>query len=137
MTKELFATNGIFALVGAAIVGALGGWDIALQVLVALIATDYITGVVIALKNKNLSSEVGFWGLFRKIMIFALIYVSVLLDSAAGTNFLRTLTILFYISNEGISVLENATVLGVPFPDQLKNVLVQLKKPPGGDKSAE
>lgn len=137
MTKELFIANGVFAVVGAAIVSALGGWDIALQVLVALIVTDYITGVLVALKSKTLSSEIGFWGLFRKIMIFALVYVSALLERAAGTNFLRTLTILFYISNEGISVLENATALGIPFPKQLKNVLVQLKKPPGGDKSAE
>ena len=100
----------------------------ALQVLVAIIAVDYITGVVIAILNKELSSEVGFKGLCKKMMIFALVYLAVLVDKSTGTDFIRTLVIMFYTANEGISVLENAGKLGVPYPEKLKEVLVQLKK---------
>lgn len=128
MSKELFTANGIFALIGATIANALGGWDLALKVLVSMVVLDYVTGVVIAILNKQLSSEVGFRGLYKKMMIFALVYLAVLLDAATGTNFVRTLVIMFYIANEGISVLENAGRLGVPYPEFLKNVLMQLKK---------
>ena len=128
MSKNLFTVNSIFAIIGAAIAKALGGWDLALQVLVAIIAIDYITGVVIAILNKELSSEVGFKGLCKKMMIFALVYLAVLVDKSTGTDFIRTLVIMFYTANEGISVLENAGKLGVPYPAKLKEILVQLKK---------
>lgn len=128
MTKELAMTNGIFAVIFTAIATALGGWDLALQVLVSLVVIDYVTGVVVAICNKQLSSEIGFKGLFKKMMIFAMIYLAVLLAKATNSDFIRTLTIMFYIANEGISVLENAGKLGVPYPVQLKNILIQLKK---------
>lgn len=127
MNKELFTVNGLFALIGTTIASALGGWDLTLKVLVSIVVLDYITGVIIAILEKKLSSEVGFRGLFKKMMIFALVYVAVLLDSATGTDFVRTLVIMFYIANEGISVLENAGRLGVPYPAALKNILIQLK----------
>jgi len=127
MNKELFTVNGVFALIGATIASALGGWDLTLKVLVSVVVLDYVTGVVIAILNKKLSSEVGFRGLAKKMMIFALVYLAVLLDQATGTDFIRTMVIMFFVANEGISILENAGRLGVPYPAALKNILVQLK----------
>jgi len=130
-SKFSLATKGIAAVlgvVGATIVKALGGWDVALQVLVALIALDYLTGVIVAIAEKKLNSDVGFRGLLKKMMIFALVYVAVLVSSATGSDFIRLLVIMFYIANEAISVLENAGKLGVPYPKKLKELLEQLKK---------
>jgi len=127
MSKKLVTTNSIFAVIGTIFARALGGWDVALRVLVAMIVLDYITGVVIAILDKKLSSEIGFRGLFKKMMIFALVYLAVLIDQATSTDIIRTITIMFYIANEGISVLENSTKLGVPYPEPLKNILLQLK----------
>ena len=130
-SKFSLATKGIAAVlgvVGATIVKALGGWDVALQVLVALIALDYLTGVIVAIAEKKLNSDIGFRGLLKKMMIFALVYVAVLVSSATGSDFIRLLVIMFYIANEAISVLENAGKLGVPYPKKLKELLEQLKK---------
>lgn len=132
MSKELATVNSIFAVIGTTIARALGGWDVALRVLVALIVVDYVTGVIIAILDKKLSSEIGFRGLFKKMMIFALVYLAVLVDQAINTDVIRTLTIMFYIANEGISVLENSTILGVPYPEPLKNILLQLKNKSNG-----
>lgn len=133
MTKQLVAANGIFAIIGTALAKALGGWDLALQVLLALVVLDYVTGIVVAILEKKLSSEIGFRGLFKKVMIFALVYVAVLVDRATGSDLIRTLTIMFYVGNEGISVLENTTKIGVPYPAPLKNVLLQLKQKSNGE----
>ena len=133
MTNKLTAVNGVFAVIGTVLAKALGGWDLALQVLVAMVVLDYVTGVIIAILEKKLSSDIGFRGLFKKMMIFALVYVAVLVDQATNTDLIRTLTIMFYIANEGISVLENAGKLGVPYPTQLKNILVQLKEKNSGE----
>jgi toxin secretion/phage lysis holin len=133
LTNKLATVNSIFAIIGTVIAKALGGWDLALKVLVAMVVLDYVTGVVIAILNKKLSSEVGFRGLFKKIMIFALVYVAVLADQATNTDIIRTITIMFYIANEGISVLENAGKLGVPYPARLKNILTQLKSKSNGE----
>jgi len=130
-SKFSLATKGIAAalgVVGATIAKALGGWDVALQVLVALIALDYLTGVIVAIAEKKLISDVGFRGLLKKMMIFALVYVAVLVSSATGSDFIRLLVIMFYIANEAISVLENAGKMGVPYPKKLKELLEQLKK---------
>lgn len=133
MSKELATVNIIFAVIFTVIAKALGGWDMGLKVLVALIVLDYITGVIVAILDKKLSSEIGFRGLFKKMMIFALVYLAVLVDQATNTELVRTLTIMFYIANEGISVLENAGKLGVPYPEPLKNILLQLKQKSNGD----
>ena len=130
-SKFSLATKGIAAVlgvVGATIAKALGGWDVALQVLVALIALDYLTGVIVAIAEKKLNSDIGFRGLLKKMMIFALVYVAVLVSSATGSDFIRLLVIMFYIANEAISVLENAGKMGVPYPKKLKELLEQLKK---------
>lgn len=128
MTKQLTLLNGTISLILTPIATALGGWDMALQVLVALVIVDYITGVIVAIFEKKLSSEIGGKGIAKKVMIFALVYVACLVDKATGSEVFRMLTILFYCANEGISVLENAGKLGVPYPKQLKDILIQLKQ---------
>jgi len=133
LTNKLATVNSIFAVIGTIIAKALGGWDMALQVLVAMVVLDYITGITLAIFEKKLSSEIGFKGLFKKMMIFALVYLSILLDQATNTDIVRTLTIMFYIANEGISILENAGKLGVPYPAPLKNILVVLKQKNNGE----
>lgn len=106
----------------------LGGCDGLLYALIAFIVADYITGVMCAIVNKNLSSEVGFKGICRKVIIFALVGIANVLDVqviGAG-SVLRTAVIFFYISNEGVSLLENAAFLGLPIPEKMKTVLEQL-----------
>lgn len=133
MSKELAVFNTIIGAIGTTITAALGGWDIALQVLVAFVALDYITGMTVAISEKKVSSAIGFKGIVKKCMIFALLYVAVLADKATGTNIIRSFTIMFYIANEGISILENAGKLGVPYPAPLKNILVALKDKSNGE----
>lgn len=96
--------------------------------LVAFVALDYITGVMCAVVDKRLSSEVGFRGIFKKILIFLMVGVANILDvNIIGTgSVLRTAAIFFYISNEGVSLLENAAHLGLPVPSAVKTVLEQL-----------
>ena len=99
-----------------------------LYALIAFVVLDYITGIMCAVIDKKLSSEVGFRGIFKKVLIFALVGVANILDvNVIGTgSVLRTAIIFFYISNEGVSVLENAGHLGLPIPEKLKTVLEQL-----------
>jgi toxin secretion/phage lysis holin len=106
----------------------LGGGDGLLYALIAFVVVDYITGVMCAIADKKLSSQVGFKGICRKVLIFALVGVANILDVqvlAAG-SVLRTAVIFFYLSNEGISLLENAAHVGLPIPEKLKAVLEQL-----------
>ena len=123
--------NGIqiaFTALGGFIGWFLGGADGFLYALIAFVATDYVTGVMCAIADKSLSSAVGFKGICRKVLIFALVGVGNLLDTyvLGEAGVLRTAVIFFYLSNEGVSLLENAAHLGLPFPDKLKNVLAQL-----------
>lgn len=126
----------ILAAVGGVVTQALGGWDTLLKVLVGLIAADYLCGLLIAAiwrkSNKSdtgaLDSKASFKGLVRKCMIFLLIYIGVLLDKAIGTEYIRAAVIIFYIGNEGLSVLENLCIMGVPHPAFLGKVLEALKE---------
>ena len=106
----------------------LGGLDGLLIALIVFAALDYITGVMCAIADKTLSSAVGFKGVARKVLIFALVGVGHILDThVVGTgSALRTAIICFYLSNEGVSLLENASYLGLPVPEKLKVVLEQL-----------
>lgn len=106
----------------------LGGCDGLLIALVVFVIVDYITGVMCAVADKKLSSEVGFKGICRKVLIFLLVGIANILDvQVIGTgSVLRTAVIFFYISNEGISLTENAAHLGLPIPEKLKVVLEQL-----------
>lgn len=118
----------IFAAVGGWLGWFLGGCDGLLYALVAFVTLDYITGIMCAIVDHKLSSAVGFKGIFRKVLIFALVGIGHILDTQViGTgSVLRTAVIFFYISNEGVSLVENAAHLGLPIPERLKAVLEQL-----------
>ena len=118
----------VFAAVGGWLGYYLGGCDGLLLALVAFAAADYLTGVMCAVSDRNLSSNVGFKGICRKVLIFLLVGIANILDvHVIGTgSVLRTAVIFFYISNEGVSLLENAAHLGLPVPEKIKAVLEQL-----------
>lgn len=118
----------IFSAVGGWLGYFLGGCDGLLYALIAFVVIDYITGVMCAIINRDLSSAVGFKGIFRKVLIFLLVGIANIIDvQVIGTGaVLRTAVIFFYISNEGVSLLENAGHLGLPIPEKIKTVLEQL-----------
>ena len=118
----------VFTMIGGWLGYFLGGCDGLLIALVMFVVMDYISGVMCAIADKNLSSEVGFKGICRKVLIFILVGIANILDvQVIGTgSVLRTAIIFFYISNEGVSLLENAAHLGLPVPEKLKVVLKQL-----------
>ena len=119
----------IIAALGTGITWLFGTWDTALIVLVSFMALDYLTGVLRAIVNQEVSSDTGLKGIARKTVILIVLIVAVLLDRLlnTGTWVFRTLICYFYIANEGISLLENCAGLGLPIPDKLKDALVQLK----------
>ena len=118
----------IFAAVGGWLGYFLGGCDGLLYALLAFVVMDYITGIMCAVADKKLSSAVGFKGICRKVLIFALVGIGHLLDTQVigSGSVLRTAIIFFYISNEGLSLVENAAYLGLPIPVKLRKVLEQL-----------
>lgn len=118
----------MIAAIGGWIGWFLGGADGFLYALIAFVAIDYITGVMCAIVDHRLSSEVGFKGICKKVLIFMMVGIGNIIDvqvlGQAGV--LRTAVIFFYLSNEGVSMLENAGHLGLPIPAKLKDILVQL-----------
>ncbi len=130
-----FSVNLIWTKIQLA-VAAVGGWlgyflggvDGLMIALIVFVALDYLTGVMCAIADKKLSSEVGFKGIFKKVLIFMLVGVANIVDvHVVGTgSALRSAVICFYLSNEGVSMLENAAHLGLPVPDKLKSILSQL-----------
>jgi toxin secretion/phage lysis holin len=108
----------------------LGGWDGFLFALLAFVIIDYLTGVMVAIAEKQLSSEVGATGIMKKILIFMLVAVANVIDTEfiKSGGAIRTAVIFFYLSNEGISILENTAKIGLPIPEKLKAVLAQLSK---------
>ena len=127
--KEFWNTiQRVFAAVGGWLGYFLGGCDGLLYALIAFVAIDYITGVMCAISDKTLSSEVGFKGICRKVLIFLLVGIGNIIDVQVlgSPGVLRTAVIFFYLSNEGVSLLENAAHLGLPVPDAIKTVLEQL-----------
>lgn len=129
MKNFIEAAQYAFAALGGAVGAVMGGFDGFLYALIVFVVVDYLTGVMAAVLNKKLSSEVGFHGIFKKVVIFALVAVGHIVDAYVIQNgsVIRTAVIFFYLSNEGISILENASVLGLPVPQKLKDVLEQLK----------
>lgn len=130
--------NGVLAAVaavGSFVAQALGGWDAAMVVLVAMMAADYLTGVLVAAfwkkSNKSetgaLSSNAGFRGLCKKGMILLLVWLGVLLDNAMGVQYIRTAVVLFFIGNEGLSLFENLGLMGVPLPKFMVRALEALR----------
>ena len=118
----------IFGLLCGFICSFLGGWDMLLKSIVILMVLDYVTGLLKAIYNKELSSEIGFKGLIRKITIFIVIATAYVIQGIMGDEIpLREIVILFFIANEGISLIENASEF-VPIPEKLKDVLIQIRK---------
>ena len=127
--KEFWNTIQLaFAAVGGWLGYFLGGCDGLLYALIAFVAIDYITGVMCAIADKSLSSEVGFKGICRKVLIFLLVGIGNIIDVQVlgAPGVLRTAVIFFYLSNEGVSLLENAAHLGLPIPEKMKSILAQL-----------
>ncbi len=118
----------VFTAMGGWLGYFLGGYDGLLYALVVFMVADYITGVMCAVYDRNLSSSVGFKGICRKVLILMLVGIANILDvEVIGTGaVLRTAVIFFYLSNEGVSLLENAAHLGLPIPEKLKEILAQL-----------
>ena len=117
-----------FAAVGGFVGWFLGGCDGLLYTLLAFVVIDYITGVLCAVSDKKLSSAIGFKGICRKVLIFALVGIGhiLYLYVIGSGSVMRTAILFFYISNEGVSLIENAVHLGLPVPQKLKDVLEQL-----------
>ena len=117
----------------------LGGVDGFLYALIAFTVIDYITGVMCAITDKNLSSAVGFKGICRKVLIFTLVGIGNIVDVyvLGQGGVLRTAVIFFYLSNEGVSIMENTAHLGLPIPEKLKDVLEQLHERGGNDNESE
>jgi len=129
--KELIHTlQLIFAAIGGYIGWFLGDFDGLLYALVAFVVIDYITGIMLAFLEKKLSSSVGFKGIFKKVLIFAFVGLGHIIDFyiIQKGSALRTAVIFFYLSNEGLSIIENATMIGLPVPEKLKAVFIELKK---------
>lgn len=139
MENAVQIKNGVLAVLavaGSVLANALGGWDGALKVLVIMMVADYVTGLLVAaLWHKSpksdsgaLDSKAGFKGIVRKCMILLLVWVAAAMDRYLGINFARAAVILFFIGNEGLSLLENMGLMGVPYPQKFKNALEALKK---------
>ena len=124
-----------FTALGGFLGWFLGGVDGFLYALIAFTVIDYITGVMCAITDKNLSSSVGFKGICRKVLIFTLVGIGNIVDVyvLGQGGVLRTAVIFFYLSNEGVSILENSAHLGLPIPEKLKEVLEQLHERGGDD----
>lgn len=120
----------VFAAMGGALGAVMGGYDGFLYALIVFVVMDYVTGVMVGILNKELSSRIGFRGIFKKVVIFCLVAVAHIIDTHVIGNgsVLRTAVIFFYLSNEGISILENATVIGLPVPGKLKEILEQIRE---------
>ena len=125
----------VFAAVGGGIGWFFGELDGFFYALLAFVVIDYLTGVMCAIADRSLSSEVGFRGIFRKVLIFVMVGAGHILDAqvVGSGDALRTAVIFFYISNEGVSLLENAAHIGLLVPEKLKDVLAQLHDREKGD----
>lgn len=128
----------IFTAIGGYIGWFLGGYDGLVLALVAFVAIDYITGLMVAVIEKKLSSEIGFRGIFKKVLIFSLVGIGHIIDYylIEKGSAVRTAVIFFYLSNEGLSIMENAARVGLPIPEKLKSVLLNLKEDKEGQHAA-
>jgi toxin secretion/phage lysis holin len=118
----------ILACIGGILGVIFGGFDSLIYALIIFVAIDYITGILLAIHNKKLSSEIGYKGIVKKILIFMVVSMGNIIDSYIfGTGSAhRTLVIMFYLANEGLSILENAGQLGLPIPQKLKDAIQKL-----------
>ncbi len=129
-------TLALLAAIGSAAAEALGGWDTALQVLTGFMAADYGTGLLVAAvwhrsgksASGALESDACFKGLLRKGVVLLVVWMAAMLDRAAGSAFVRTAACMFFIANEGISILENTAIMGVPYPAFVKDMLEVMRE---------
>lgn len=132
--KDIWSTiQLVFSAIGGTLGYVLGGMDGMLYTLLVFVTVDYLTGMLCVIADRKLSSEVGFQGIARKVIIFTLVGIAHLLDVQilGKVGVLRAMVIFFYVSNEGISIIENATHLGLPIPEKLRSILQQLKEKEG------
>ena len=124
----------VISVIGGFVGWFLGGVDRFLYALLVFVVVDYLTGLMAAYIQKKISSEVGFRGICRKVAIFCLVGIAHILDAQVikTGSVLRTAIVFFYLSNEGISILENITVIGLPVPQKLRDVLEQIREKDGG-----
>lgn len=148
MENVVYIKNAVLAALaalGTFVANALGGWDAALQVLIGLMAADYVTGLIVAGVFKRsgksetgaLESRAGFKGIVRKCTILMLVWVATMLDRLTGAAYIRTAVCLFFIGNEGLSILENTALMGVPYPAFIKNALEAMRDKGDGAKTQE
>lgn len=130
------AVKWFIAFFGSGLCWFLGKTDGLFYTLLALMTADYISGVAAAVAEKKLSSSVGFRGIAKKVLIVIIVGLANLLDAYVikSADLLRIVVVFYYIANEGLSIVENAVRLGLPVPEKLKNVLVQLKNKGDADK---
>lgn len=130
MEKILEYIKYFIMTLGAGLTWLFGAWDTPIIFLIVAMTLDYISGLLKAKFNKELSSDIGLKGIARKFLILAIVMIAVLMDRMlnTGTWVFRSLACYFYIANEALSILENAVVLGLPVPDNLKNALIQLQE---------
>lgn len=118
----------VFSIIATCFVYLVGGIDYTLIALLIIMCLDYITGVISAIYNKELSSKIGFKGIFKKVLMLCIIGLAVVVDKLTGeTGAVRTLVIYYYVANEGISILENLVECDVPFPEKIIEVLKQIQ----------
>ena len=124
------------AAIAGGVAGLLGEWSVMLTLLALAMGIDYVSGVIVAACGKSpksegggISSNVGFRGLARKGIMMLIVLLATILDSVLGMDAMifQTATTAYYLANEGISILENAALMGVPFPERVKNALEELK----------
>lgn len=128
MDKIFNMASAVTAVVGGFFVSLFGAWDTILWALMIIMTLDYLTGVIKAVYTKSMSSEIGFKGLLKKITVLVIVSLANVLQLVAGENTpIREIVIMFYIANEGISVLENVAVIYPKMPKQIKDVLLQLR----------
>ena len=120
----------IISTIGGILNSFFAGYDILMKTLICFIIIDYVTGVMISIVNHKVNSEIGYKGIFKKVLILFMIGIAVKLDIILNTKELRYIVIMFYIINEGISIIENTSLLGLPIPTKIKEVFERLK---GGD----
>jgi len=129
--KDIFnVIQMIFTAIGGYLGWLLGGVDGFLYALIAFVIIDYVTGIMLAILQRKLSSDIGFKGIFKKVLIFTMVAIGNTIDAYIIQNgsAIRTAVIFFYLSNEGISIIENAANIGLPIPQKLREVLAQLGK---------
>ena len=130
-----YTFSAVVGIIGGALAALLGGWDLAIQTLLIFMGIDYITGLMIAgifhkspkTKNGSLSSLIGWKGLCRKGMVLLIVSVAVRLDMLVGTDFIRDAVVIAYCTNEAISIIENAGIIGIPIPKPILNAIDTLK----------